>query len=447
MFVSIRSVCLAFVAVLSFSAVCPAQVVQTTDTAVITAASSFDSTATIDPEPVSHGVGYYAIRLPQYALQSPVWVLKGVSWLGVRQAYESSFGRTVAAAMHIQRIWGFYPALDYGAEQGLAGGLVFHSRDVLTKGERFKIKGTYSTNRYQYYYIKYNLPHWAGYDYDANFMIRYHWMPRERFFGLGPATSKDNEVNYAHEETYFHADFSYFPGHNIGFGLEVEYTISNARNGEDPALPGELDSLIANPALGLTEASFAKSRIAGIGFLINHDWRDHRGQPTKGGFERIGIAYNVGTGRGDDLEFWHYSVEMAQYFNVYMKRIIAVRGLVDWRDRTTDSPELPVYALADLGGLHGLRGYSTSRFNDDAKALASIEYRWPLWDRIDAFLFIEGGRVFHDLSHDFEFRDWESSYGGGFRVWHQEGLQAYLQIAGSSEGGRVYFSWAEDLDF
>ena len=108
---------------------------------------------------------------------------------------------------------------------------------------------------------------------------------------------------------------------------------------------------------------------------------------------------------------------------------------------------MPVYALADLGGLHGLRGYSTSRFNDDAKALASIEYRWPLWDRIDAFLFIEGGRVFHDLSHDFEFRDWESSYGGGFRVWHQEGLQAYLQIAGSSEGGRVYFSWAEDLDF
>jgi outer membrane protein assembly factor BamA len=399
------------------------------------------------PEKVSHGAGYYIVRTPQYLLQSPVWLVKSLGWLGIKQVYSSNFGQALVAALHSQRTWGFYPTFNYGAEEGLAGGLVFHSRDVLTKGERFKIKGTYSTNSYQYYYIKYDLPHWAGYNYDAGVVLRYHWKPRERFFGQGALTSEDSEVNYALEETFFHGDISYYPDGHFGFGLELEYAVTNTRNGEDPNLPGNLDSLISDSSLGLTPASFAKSRIGSIGLLLNHDWRDNRGQPSKGGFERIQIAYNVGTGRGDDLEYWHYTLEAAQYFDVYMKRIIAVRALLDWRDRVADSPQLPIYELADLGGLHGLRGFTSSRFRDHAKILASIEYRWPLWSAIDAFLFAEGGRVFNELSRDFEFKYWESSYGGGLRVWHEEGLHAYLQVAGSDEGVRFYFGWAEDLDF
>jgi outer membrane protein assembly factor BamA len=318
---------------------------------------------------------------------------------------------------------------------------------VLTKGERFKIKGTYSTNKYEYFYIRYNLPHWAGYKYDVNFLARYHWQPRKRFFGIGALTDEADEVNYAHRETHFHIDASYYPIKTLGFGLFLEHTISKIRDGEDPNLQGDLDSLIADPLLSLTPASFAESRMAGIGFTINHDWRNHRGQPTKGGFERLDVAYNIGTGRGDDIEYWSFRAEAAQYFDIYMKRVIAFRGLLDWRDRVNNSPALPVYQLADLGGLHGLRGFPPNRFHDHAMALGAVEYRWPVWDVVDAFLFVEGGKVFEDLSDDFEFKHWEMSYGGGLRLWHREGLRAYLQVAGSNEGARVYFSWSEDLDF
>ena len=417
------------------------------DITATTVQSTFDSAAVKSPEPVSHGAGYHLVRIPQYTLQSPIWVLKGIGWLGIEQVYNSRLAQHILASFRVERIWGFYPAIDYGGEEGLAGGLVFHSRDVLTKGERFKIKGTYSTNKYEYFYIKYNLPHWSGYKYDVNVLARYRWRPRERFFGRGPATLSSNEVNYAFRETHFHIDMSHYPIPTLGFGFLLEYTGSKARDGEDPGLSGDLDSLIADPALSLTPASFAESRMAGIGIILNHDWRNHRGQPTQGGFERIDVAYKVGTGRGDDIEYWGIRIEAAQYIDVYMKRVLAFRGLVDWRDRASGSPELPLYQLADLGGLHGLRGFSTNRFNDHAMALGAVEYRWPVWDVVDAFLFVESGRVFDDLSEDFEFKHWEMSYGGGLRIWRQDGLQAYLQVAGSNEGTRLYFSWAEDLDF
>ncbi len=94
---------------------------------------------------------------------------------------------------------------------------------------------------------------------------------------------------------------------------------------------------------------------------------------------------------------------------------------------------MPFYDLPKLGGSQLLRGYKTGRFRDRSLIAFSVEYRWPLWRRLDALLFTDHGRVFHDIKDDFEFSNFRSSYGGGFRFWNANGHLSVLAAKGTEE--------------
>jgi outer membrane protein assembly factor BamA len=114
-------------------------------------------------------------------------------------------------------------------------------------------------------------------------------------------------------------------------------------------------------------------------------------------------------------------------------------------DRSDDRPPNPVYLLSSLGGSETLRSYDDNRFVDRDLALATLEYRYPVWKALDAFLFIDEGRVFRELSKDFTLRDWHYSAGFGLRAWTSEAVILSAQIAMGKEGTRFIFFAGSDF--
>ena len=86
-----------------------------------------------------------------------------------------------------------------------------------------------------------------------------------------------------------------------------------------------------------------------------------------------------------------------------------------------------------------MRSYSRGRFIDNDLALVSAEYRYPIFDVADAFLFWEEGRVFRSVSQERVLNGWKHSAGFGIRVWNPDGVLAVVQFALGDEETRFYF--------
>lgn len=105
----------------------------------------------------------------------------------------------------------------------------------------------------------------------------------------------------------------------------------------------------------------------------------------------------------------------------------------------------PFYLLNHLGGQNNLRGFKSDRFTANDLALVSAEYRYPIWDSIDAFLLFDAGRVFDRIEDDFSLRNWEWNYGFGMRAWKTSGLILSATFARSNEETRYYLSAGEEF--
>ena len=114
----------------------------------------------------------------------------------------------------------------------------------------------------------------------------------------------------------------------------------------------------------------------------------------------------------------------------------------DLRDETAF---LPFYLLPSLGGVKTLRGYTKHRFVDNDLALISAEYRYPIWEKIDAFVFLDEARVFNNLTDDFKWHDWKYSYGGGLRVWETDNLILSFYAAKSEEETRFNIQFSDSF--
>ena len=72
--------------------------------------------------------------------------------------------------------------------------------------------------------------------------------------------------------------------------------------------------------------------------------------------------------------------------------MVVLRG---WGVFTHASPtqEVPFYMMPSLGGANALRSYSNFRFHDRQLLLAGAESRWPIFDHLDAAVFLDAGTV------------------------------------------------------
>lgn len=403
-----------------------------------------DTTKEREPYPEPRSVAGDILAVPQFIIDIPLNVLKGATGFLIEDLYGGLLAAQVAALVgNFDRVWGFYPVFSTGSRSGFEYGIGFRSKGAFTSEERLKIKGTYSAHDYQNFKIQYLAPNFIDPDLGITFLGQYRQRPWESFYGLGNNSDENNQVNYNPEHTQFRAGGLWTV--NPEWKLEVigGFNAYNIFNGEDPNFEGDINTIVT--ALALSPQDVRGTRLWSVGGVIDHDWRNHDGQPTSGGREVISLTYNMSTRDFDELEFWRLSVDLRHYLELFKKRTLALRVLVESTDKTGNSPSVPFYLKSQLGGVDNLRGYRGGRFVDNDLTLASIEYRYPILEMIDAFLFVDEGRVFSNLSNDFKWHDWKYSYGGGIRLFGRDDVMLRTFYAKSKEDSRFYLEFGDSF--
>ena len=135
----------------------------------------------------------------------------------------------------------------------------------------------------------------------------------------------------------------------------------------------------------------------------------------------------------DTFSFTDFSFEFEQFIPFKKKyRRIAIRGKTAavFVNRE-EGHEVPFFMFPYLGGSNSLRGYREYRFMDENFILLNVEYRWKAAIPLEMALFLDLGKVFHNLE-EYDASDLRYSYGLGFRFASYQ--KVFL---------RLDFGWAE----
>ncbi|MBQ7498027.1 MAG: outer membrane protein assembly factor [Selenomonas sp.] len=160
------------------------------------------------------------------------------------------------------------------------------------------------------------------------------------------------------------------------------------------------------------------------------DTRDNVYNPTEGG--RVSLTAEV-AGFGGDFDFQKASIEDTRYFKVSSNRVIAVRGMYGY-----GHGHLSEFNQYRVGGQDTLRGYRDDQFRGDRMALLSIEYRFPLANKVQGAVFADGGGAWSDrfLPHS---NALHASVGVGISFNTPIG-PVRIDYGRGDQGGRVHFT-------
>jgi len=308
----------------------------------------------------------------------------------------------------------------------------------------FRTSGFWTADHITDYKVELKQEKIAGTGFFSAGNFRYENRGEEHFYGIGPNTSLGDGTSYRMERTTLALPVGYEFSDSLKAEGKVSYQNVNITNGEDGGR-GIIDEIFVAtgrqpiPGLGGDE-------ILSWGLDLEHDTRDSDELPLRGGYERAHFSYNKGM--DSSTGFFKYRGEAAHFFRLFSdRRVLAVRGLVEHNDEAGDR-EVPFFQMARLGGfgtyprlgdLH--RGFRRDRFYDESLILLNIEYRWTVWEyrewRGDAILFWDEGQVFGEWT-DFQFKDFEPSYGVGLRISLEGEVLLSIETAKSHEGTQFY---------
>ncbi|OGG53260.1 MAG: hypothetical protein A3F84_05120 [Candidatus Handelsmanbacteria bacterium RIFCSPLOWO2_12_FULL_64_10] len=160
---------------------------------------------------------------------------------------------------------------------------------------------------------------------------------------------------------------------------------------------------------------------------LYHHFRDIF-YPERGGLLQAEADYVTGA---EDARFFRVTAE-AQWFATlfFRNRILALRSRLEKVHRVGGGI-IPYPDLVTLGGSQQLRGYRRSSFRGEGAWLLSAEYRYPIWDTWNAFLFWDEGQVF-DRYGEIGWGAFRASWGGGVTLRTETGFLGKLQIGRSA---------------
>lgn len=152
------------------------------------------------------------------------------------------------------------------------------------------------------------------------------------------------------------------------------------------------------------------------------------GYPERGGL--VSVEAELVTG-ADDVKFHRVGAEVAQYMTLFWKdRILAIHGRLD-KVTAFGNGFVPYTELIQMGGNETMRGYERGFFRGQGSIQFNVEYRYPIWDTWNAFLFWDEGQNF-DHYAGLTWGDFHSSWGGGIAFRTPVGLLGKIKIGHSS---------------
>jgi hypothetical protein len=274
-------------------------------------------------------------------------------------------------------------------------------------------------------------------------LFNYQHHPEERFFGIGPRTSRGDGCSYRYEATTLKPTVGFSPGPFFNWEAYFRYRNVNIANGKNKGM-GVIDQVFQPRVMdGLSGDS-----LLSYGTEIKNDTRDQNENSTQGGLRRFGVSYNH-AGGSSKASYFKYEAEISQYQTLWSPQSVLAGRLYGEANSHTSGDYVPFYDLAKLGGYGSypyvtsrtLRGYDFNRFTDKNSILLNLEYRYTIWQyrafKADAVFFWDNGQVFSKISK-FKLGNMRTSYGTGLRISMAGVIFLSTEIAHGAEGTSFY---------
>ena len=252
--------------------------------------------------------------------------------------------------------------------------------------------------------------------------------PQEDFYGLGPDSLASQRSNYGVDGSEVGGGIAWRATDSLTIGGELAYLTTVMREGTDTRFATTQSMFDESNAPGLTEVpQFLRANAA-----LGYDWRDSDTHPRRGGNYTATFSNYYGVD-ADAFNFRRLDVSAQQIVPLPNRsRRIELRAAAAFTEASSGC-DVPFIYQPRLGGTNVLRGYSESRFRDRNAVWASAEYQWEAWWALDAALFVDAGQVAARRS-DLSLRNFELTYGIGFRLHGDGNFIARLDLARSREG-------------
>lgn len=264
--------------------------------------------------------------------------------------------------------------------------------------------------------------------------FRYQDFPQEDFFGMGPSSRLDTRTSYDFDSVDFTVRGLVRPLQWLRLGTSVGYMSPDIGPGSDRNYPS-IEMLFDDvQAPGLTEQpNFLHTTFSG-----EVDYRDVRGNPTRGGF------YRAEFGIWDDRtvqQFDHrrFDALATQYVPLVPNGRHVLSGRLGLSYVNNELGErVPFYFLAYAGGVDTIRSYREFRFKDENAVWLGAEYKWSAFEHVSLVAFVDAGEVNADWN-DIDLRGLKKGYGFGFRFHTDKDALGRLDFGtGGGEGWQVF---------
>ncbi len=321
------------------------------------------------------------------------------------------------------------PIVMYDSDTGLGLGVKSVFKNYYGHNESCDLLLFGSTKGEQNYAVGLSIPdiesrHGSIYKIAFDFKIEYDKLLESNYFGIGNNTI-DNDFQFPLEffkanMTISHAIHNYLI---IGLGVNFyHYSVYNY----------DLDwhtITDATPGVGQTD-------LISISAIGRYDTRNSYVNPDRGFNAECTVEQAVKF-IYRDWDFSKIAFEFSKYHKVlWRKHILAYRLWLQQIFR-----DVPYQELSKIGDGWTARGYKAGRFIDKSMALISVEYRFPIYNKLGGVVFFDNGRVWPGLDK-FNFKDWHSNAGIGLRLY-LENFVARLDLGHSSESTRVFFNFGQ----
>ena len=175
------------------------------------------------------------------------------------------------------------------------------------------------------------------------------------------------------------------------------------------------------------DSNFGETRSVTLSHVT--DTRDNIYSPTEG--NRIALTTEF-AGLGGDFNYQKYTIEDQRFFKVGHAQVIALRGQLGKANGS-----LPESARYMVGGQTTLRGYRDDQFRGNTMMLGTVEYRFPIVNKVQGALFTDFGDAWGGQSN--EKFDFHKSIGVGIQLQTPIG-PIRLDYGRGDDGGRTHFS-------
>ena len=320
-----------------------------------------------------------------------------------------------------------FPVIMYDSDIGFGFGGKGVVKNQFKKNESFDLMFFGSTKGEQRYMFVFSIPDFeirqgTVYPWALDIKIEYNKLLKSNFFGFGNNT-KDNDNQFPRELSKLEITLSRALTSRFIGEIWLRYCHSSVYD-FDPAWQTITEK----------NAGAGESDLSAVSARFRYDTRDSQIHPTRG--VKLELQGELGFKfLNTDWDFKKARFEFSAYRKLYSQNHIFAFRL--WLQHIHG--EAPYYELSKIGDGWTARGYKAERFLDNAMALTSVEYRFPIFKKLGGVLFVDAGRVWPEICK-FNLKDWHSNVGWGLR-YYLANFVVRFDMGISKEGTRIFFNF------